>query len=88
MALCTAVTDAGADEPRKMRWGWWHVECMTVAARAHVPETASLPLLDVWSHPDLRLGLTIRWPVGFKDPEDGEVFVLNRGDRLNVWRDR
>jgi hypothetical protein len=88
MALCTAVIDADTGKPRAIRWGWWHVDCMTVAARAHIPEVRDLPLLDVWSHEELWNGLTIEYPVGFKDPVDGEVFILNEGDRLNVWRDR
>jgi len=88
MALCTQVTDAGTDQPRRVRWGWWHVECMTDAARAHIPGAADLPLLELWSHPSLGNGLIIEYPVGFKDPVDGEVFILNQGDRLDVWRDR
>ena len=90
MALCTAIFDADTTTPRKMPngWGWWHVECMTEAAQAHEAATRSLPLLEVWSYPSLQSGLTITYAMGFKDPEDGEVFILNKGDRLEVWRDR
>jgi hypothetical protein len=88
MALCTQVIDAGSTTPRHIRWGWWHVECMTEAARAHVPAAADLPLLDVWSLPETANGLRIEYPMGFKDPADGEVFILNQGDRLLMWRDR
>ena len=88
MALCTQVIDAETDEPRTIQWGWWHVEVMTQAARAHIPGAADVPLLELWSHPALSRGLTIQFPMGFRDPADGEVFILNTGDRLNVWRDR
>lgn len=86
MPLLTQIIDAGTTTPRKIRWGWWHVECMTDAARAHVPETKDLPILEVWSHRSLQAGLTIEFPMGFKDPFDGEVFILSEGDRLKVWR--
>ncbi len=68
-------------------YGWWHVECFTAVARAHVPATADLPLLEVWSHPDLQAGLTVQWPVGFRDRTDGEVLTFEVGDRINVWRE-
>lgn len=90
MALRTAITDATTGELRRPPhgWGWWHVECMTTAARAHHPEVAHHGLLEVWSLPATSGGLTIEFPMGFKDPDDGEVFILNVGDRLDVWRDR
>ena len=88
MALCSQIVDAGTDTPRRVRWGWWHIVVMTEAAQSHVPETEGLPLLEVWSHPALSGGLTITYPMGFKDPADGEVFSLTAGDRLSVGRDR
>lgn len=86
--LMTRIIDADTGEDRSVRWGWWHVLCMTDAARAHVPATQDMAILTVWSYGDLPHGLTIEYPMGFKDPSDGEVFVLNEGDRLEVWRDR
>jgi hypothetical protein len=88
MALCSAIYDADTIDPRPMRWGWWHIEVMTDAARAHYPEVRDLPILEVWSYPALQSGLDIEFPMGFKDPADGEVLILNKGDRLEVWRDR
>lgn len=83
----TAIYDADTTTPRRVRWGWWHIECMTEAARAHYPEVADLPLLQVWSYPALQNGLDIEFPMGFKDPADGEVLIFDKGDRLEVWRD-
>lgn len=90
MALCTAIYDADTTTPRKMPhgWGWWHLECMTEAAKAHYPEVADLSILDVWSYPALQSGLDIEFPLGFQDPTDGEILIFNSGDRLEVWRDR
>ena len=87
MPLATAIFDAGTLNRRSLRWGWWHVECMTEAARAHYPEVKDLPLLLVWSYPALQSGLDIEYPMGFKDPYDGEVLTFNKGDRLEVWRE-
>jgi len=89
MPLCTAIYDADTIGPRKMPhgWGWWHLEMMTFAARVHEPATKDMGLLDVWSYPSLQAGLDIEFPMGFKDPADGEVFILNKGDRLEVWRE-
>jgi hypothetical protein len=39
MALCTAIYDADTNKPRKVRWGWWHIEMMTFAAQVHEPAT-------------------------------------------------
>lgn len=88
MALCIAITRDG--QPRKMvyGYGWWHMERATDAAKAHVPAVKDEPMLTVWSHPDLSGGLTITYPMGFKDPTDGEEFILEAGDVVHVWRDR
>jgi hypothetical protein len=84
MALCTAVYDADTTTPRKMRWGWWHLECMTQVAKYE--SGLDVPLLELWS---LNGGKhEVQYGVGFKDPVDGEVFILNPGDQLEVWRDR
>ena len=87
MPLCTAIYDADTTEARKVRWGWWHIECMTAAAQAHEPATKDLPILETWSYPSLQSGLDIEFPMGFKDPSDGEVLIFNKGDRLEVWRE-
>lgn len=70
-----------------MRWGWWHLRMLTEAARAHEPAVKDDAILTVWSYPSLQSGLDIEFPMGFKDPEDGEVMILNKGDRIEVWRD-
>lgn len=86
MPLLAQIADADTNEPRTLRWGWWHIVCMTEAARAHVPEVKEQAILEVWSHPSLRNGMTVEFPMAFRDPSDGEVLTLNRGDRLTVWR--
>lgn len=86
--LNAAIIDADTTTPRSIRWGWWHIMCMTDAARAHEPATKDMPILDVWSYPSLQSGLDIEFPMGFKDPADGEVLILDKGDRLEIWRDR
>lgn len=87
MPLCSAIYDADSTTPRSIRWGWWHIECMTAAARAHEPATQDMPLLEVWSYPSLQSGLDIEFPMGFRDPIDGEVLIFNKGDRLEIWRE-
>ena len=87
MPLRTAISDADTTEPRSVRWGWWHIVCMTEAARAHEPAVKDMPILEVWSYPSLQNGLDIEFPMAFKDPSDGEVLTLNKGDRLEVWRE-
>lgn len=87
MPLCAAIYDADTITPRKVRWGFWHLQCMTDAARAHFPEVATLPLLDLWSYPALQVGFDIEYPMAFRDPSDGEVLTFNAGDRLEVWRE-
>jgi hypothetical protein len=87
MPLCTAIYDADTTTQRPIKWGWWHVVCMTEAARAHVPEVRDMAVLEVWSYPALQSGLDIEYPMAFKDPYDGEVLTLNKGDRLEVWRE-
>jgi hypothetical protein len=85
--LAAAIYDVDVIEPRRLRWGWWHIVCMTEAAQVHYPETEGMGILAVWSYPALQAGLDIEYPMGFKDPADGEVLILNVGDRLEVWRD-
>lgn len=87
MPLNTAIYDADQKVERPLRWGWWHLQCMTEVARAHEPATRDMPLLEVWSYPSLQSGLDVEFPMGFKDPADGEVLIFNKGDRLEVWRD-
>lgn len=87
MGLLAQIIDAETNEPRSLRWGWWHIMCMTDAARAHVPEVKDDAILTVWSHKDLQNGMTVEFPMAFKDPSDGEVLTLNKGDRLKVWRE-
>lgn len=87
MPLASRITDASTGEARAMRWGWWHIEMMTVAARAHFPETEDMALLTVWSQPETSNGFLIEFPMGFKDPTDGEVFILNASDHLHLWRE-
>ena len=86
MALCTAIVDAGTDEPRKMPhgWGWWHVERIAEVIRteADLPEdTALLTVLN-------QCPWEVQSPHTFTDPTDGEVLHLSPGDRLDAWRDR
>lgn len=87
MPLCAQIIDADTVTPRSVRWGWWHVMCMTEVARAHEPAVEDCDVLSVWSYPSLVGGLDVEFPVGFKDPTDGEVLVFNKGDRLEVWRE-
>lgn len=87
MPLCSAIYDADTTEERILRWGWWHIQCMTLAAQAHEPATKDMPILEVWSYPSLQAGLDIEYPMCFRDPTDGEVLILNRGDRLEIWRE-
>lgn len=87
MPLNTAIYDADCIEPRSLRWGWWHIEAMTLAAQAHEPATQGMPILETWSYPSLQNGLDIEFPMGFKDICDGEILIFNKGDRLEVWRD-
>jgi len=87
MPICAEVYDADMTEPRSIRWGWWHMLILTYAAQAHEPATQDMPLLEVWSYPSLQAGLDIEFPMGFQDPADGEVFILNKGDRIEVWRE-
>lgn len=84
----TAIYDADTTTSRRLRWGFWHLEVMTIAAQAHEPATQGMAILDTWSYPSLQSGLDIEFPMGFRDPTDGEVLILNAGDRLEVWRDR
>lgn len=87
MPLCTAIYDADTTTPRSVRWGWWHVVCMTLVAQAHYPETEGMAVLDTWSYPALQNGMDVEFGMGFKDPDDGEVLVFNPGDRLEIWRE-
>jgi hypothetical protein len=81
------IYDTDTITPRPLRWGFWHLVVLTEAARAHEPATADMAILDVWSYPSLQSGLDIEFPMGFRDPADGEVLILNKGDRIEVWRD-
>lgn len=87
MPIAAAIYDEGTTTPRPLRWGWWHLDCMTEAARAHFPVTQNMSMLTVWSQPETANGFDIEYPMGFKDPTDGEVLTLNKGDRLEVWRE-
>jgi hypothetical protein len=84
----TAIYDADTTTKRSLHWGFWHLVCMTEAARAHEPAVKDDAILTVWSYPSLQNGLDIEYPMGFKDPSDGEVLIFNKGDRLEVWRER
>lgn len=87
MPLCAQIVDADTITPRKIAWGWWHIECLTQAAQAHEEGTQGMAILDTWSYPSLQAGLDIEFSMGFKDPFDGEVLILNKGDRIELWRD-
>lgn len=87
MPICAAIYDADTTDQRPVRWGWWHLLVLTEAARAHEPATQDMPLLEVWSYPSLQSGLDIEFPMCFKDPADDEVLTLNKGDRIEVWRE-
>lgn len=85
MPLCTAIINEGTTIARKVRWSWWHVECMTEVARREGDMSADTPILEVWS---INGGHhTVESGVCFKDPYDGEVLTLNSGDLLEVWRE-
>jgi hypothetical protein len=87
MPLCTAIYDADTTTRRKLPngWGWWHVEVLTWLARVEQGWPKDVGLLQVWS---LNHGsLEVTAAVGFKDPADGEVLILNPGDRVEFWRE-
>lgn len=85
MPLMTAIYDADTLTPRKVRWGWWHLEVLTYLAKVEGGWPEDTPLLEVWTLNSGRLEVTAS--VGFKDPADGEVFILNAGDLVEVWRE-
>lgn len=86
MALRTAITDKGADQPRSMPhgWGWWHVERMAEVIRSEaglLPEADTMTVLN-------RTPWVVQSEHTFTDPTDGEVLTLAPGDTLHAWRDR
>jgi hypothetical protein len=63
---------------------------MTEAVRRelHIEEgDPDYPILTLWSRKDTQAGFTLLGTHTFTDPSDGEIFTLNPGDRLEVWRD-
>lgn len=85
MPLFAQVMDADTVTPRKIRWGWWHMLVLTDVARREGGWPEDMPMLEVWS---LNGGHhEVEGSVGYKDPDDGEVFILNRGDMIEVWRE-
>jgi hypothetical protein len=86
MALCAQIIDAGTVTPRPVRWGWWHLTVLTDLARKEAGMSEDTPLLEVWSinggHHEVGCA------IGYRDPADGEVFILNPGDVIEIWRDR
>jgi hypothetical protein len=75
MAIYAQITDKGAAEPRKLRWGWWHLtRIFEVLEAENVAETAVLHIVES----DYR----------FVDPSDGEVLEFHPGDRIETWRNR
>jgi hypothetical protein len=68
MPLCAAIYDADTIEARPVRWGFWHLQVLTLAARAHEPATEGMPLLEVWSYPSLSAGTRHRVPDGVQGP--------------------
>lgn len=77
-------------ENLSLRWGWWHLEVMTVAVRQELnieKGNPDYPLLDLWSRKDTQNGFTLSGDYTATDPDDGEVLELHVGDRLHVWRE-
>lgn len=73
MPLLTEITRDG--EKLKLRWGWWHVNCMSDAAEAE-----GVRLADVGEY-------VLTQEHTFTDESDGEVLVLKPGDKLSMWRE-
>ena len=86
MALCIQIIRDG--EARRIRWGWWHVERATDVVRQEVPELADRPLLNLWSETEVPGTHTVVNRHTYHDVSDGEVFTLEPGDVIHVWRDR
>lgn len=85
MPIEAKITRDGEDLP--LRWGWWHIECMTDAVRAMIgDEGKEIALLTVWSRGDTCNGVTLDRAISFKDPSDGEVLTLLPMDRLLIYR--
>jgi hypothetical protein len=87
MPLCSQIVRDGENHSLPHGWGWWHLECITTAARAQCALPSDMPLLEVWSQPETQNGVELALAIGFKDPSDGEVLILRPLDRLRVWRE-
>lgn len=74
MSLRTQIIDG--DVHRSLRWGWWHVICLTNAAEAEG--------VDLWDAAEY----VLTQDHSFTDPDDGEVLDLPAGTTIRLWRDR
>lgn len=75
----------------KIRWGWWHIERLAEAMLEECP-THKL-FMGFPNEPDPnseekdRYGeFTFTMRHEFTDETDGEVFIIEPGDRYKAWR--
>lgn len=88
MPLVAKITRDG--ENLSLRWGFWHLESMTIAVRNELglkEGDPDYPLLNLWSRKDTQSGFTLTQGHQFVDLTDDEVLTLMVGDTLHVWRE-
>ena len=71
----TQFRRAGADEPARLRWGWWHVDCFSRAVEAEG---------GTWTGA-FDPGYVFTQAHCFTDPADGEVLEIRPGDTFSWW---
>lgn len=82
--LNAQIYDADTVTPRKLRWGWWHMEVLTDLARREGGFPDDLPILEVWSLNGGRH--EVQFATCYRDASDDEVLILRPGDQVEVWR--
>lgn len=60
-------------EPLKLRWGFWHLDCISSALRVEGKTLNDYDYVLTEEHE-------------FTDETDGEVLKLLPGDRIQAWR--
>jgi hypothetical protein len=91
MPLCIRHTDA-KDNAVPHAFGWWHIEVFRATAMCETfpdfdPMTVDTSDREHFNQTDLytkgRQVITRLWK--WRDPSDGEVFILRPGEVIEMW---